>query len=174
MKVIGLTGGPGCGKSTCAAALFAKMKIANYKVELVTEYAKDLSFENRHIALMNQVYLLGKQYHRVERLRNQVDWVVTDSPIFLGCMYAPPNYPKSYEQLVIDLWNQNENHVILLNRTKEYQTYGRKETEDEAKKIDVRLKNFLDDKSIPYDVIDGNPDASDKIFDLLHLHERIL
>ncbi len=35
-------GGPGTGKSTSAAGLFFKMKLAQMEVELVTEYAKDL------------------------------------------------------------------------------------------------------------------------------------
>jgi len=39
-KVINLFAGPGAGKSTTAAGLFAEMKRANVDVELVTEYVK--------------------------------------------------------------------------------------------------------------------------------------
>ena len=45
LTVINFFGGPGCGKSTTAAELFAKMKKANYKVELVHEVAKDFIWE---------------------------------------------------------------------------------------------------------------------------------
>ena len=43
--VINLFGGPGCGKSTIAAELFAILKKQGYEVELVTEYAKDKVWE---------------------------------------------------------------------------------------------------------------------------------
>ena len=45
MKVINLWGGPGCGKSTTAAGLFSIMKMRGHKVELVTEYAKELTYD---------------------------------------------------------------------------------------------------------------------------------
>ena len=41
LKVINLYGGPGTGKSTTAAALFALIKREGYNVELVTEFAID-------------------------------------------------------------------------------------------------------------------------------------
>ena len=170
MKIISFASGPGAGKSTTAAGLFFKMKMAGYKCELVPEYAKDLTFEGRHVTLSNQVYILGKQYNRVERLRNQVDWVITDSPIILGCMYAPVNYPESFTQLVIDLWNQNENHLFFVNRKKAYQAYGRSQTEDEAKEIDQKVKGFLNLKNINFHEIDGTPEAPDTIGKILGLN----
>lgn len=42
-KVINLYGGPGTGKSTTAAMLFAKMKLAGFNCEYVPEFAKDLN-----------------------------------------------------------------------------------------------------------------------------------
>ena len=42
--IINLLGGPGCGKSTIAALIFAKLKLheKKYSVEYVQEYAKYL------------------------------------------------------------------------------------------------------------------------------------
>ena len=39
--VINLFGGPGCGKSTTMARLFADLKARGYNVEMVSEFAKD-------------------------------------------------------------------------------------------------------------------------------------
>ena len=46
-KVINLFGGPGAGKSTTAAGLFYEMKVRDIKCELVTEYAKDMTYEKQ-------------------------------------------------------------------------------------------------------------------------------
>jgi predicted ATPase len=60
LKVINLYGGPGTGKSTTAAALFALMKREGYNVELVTEFAKDLVWTERNKELGDQIYIFGK------------------------------------------------------------------------------------------------------------------
>jgi len=46
-RVINLLGGPGVGKSTAAAKLFAKYKDEGKSVELVREYVKDWAWEGR-------------------------------------------------------------------------------------------------------------------------------
>ena len=82
MKVINLFGGPGVGKSTAAAGLFYEMKKRQLSVELVTEYAKDMVWENRQNILDDQIYIFAKQQRRIARLRDHhIDWVITDSPI---------------------------------------------------------------------------------------------
>ena len=44
-KIVNLYGGPGTGKSTTAAALFAEMKIRGVNCEYIQEYAKDKAWE---------------------------------------------------------------------------------------------------------------------------------
>ena len=80
MLVVNLFAPPGSGKSTMAAHIFAKLKQANINCELVTEFAKDLTWENRQNTLENQLYVFAEQHHRVNRLKKQVDVVITDSP----------------------------------------------------------------------------------------------
>lgn len=75
MKIINLFGGPGVGKSTLAATTFAHMKQEGYSVELVTEYAKQLTWEGRTNALSNQIYVFAKQLHNIFRLKGQVDYL---------------------------------------------------------------------------------------------------
>lgn len=57
--VINLMGAPGTGKSTIASELFSKMKWLGYDVELVSEYAKELVWEERSETFKNELYLLN-------------------------------------------------------------------------------------------------------------------
>lgn len=138
LKVINLYGGPGTGKSTTAAELFALMKRAGYRVELVTEYAKDLTYDKRTNTLSDQLYILAKQNARLSRLVGQADVVITDSPLLLGLVYAKPNYFPSYPGLMADVFDQYDNVNIRLIRDPEkvYSNLGRTQTEEEAKALD--------------------------------------
>jgi hypothetical protein len=54
MKVINLWAGPGAGKSTTAAGLFL-MKLTGRRVELVTEYAKEVVYDQDPTRIKNQL-----------------------------------------------------------------------------------------------------------------------
>ena len=97
LKVINLWGEPGAGKSTVAAGLFNLMKLMGEKVELVTEYAKDLTYEKNHGSLQNQLLILATQDNRLRRLEGQVEWAITDSPLPLGILYVTPEYDEWLE-----------------------------------------------------------------------------
>ena len=55
--VINLFGGPGCGKSTTMARIFADLKIQGYNAEMVSEFAKDLVYEQRQETMKDELYL---------------------------------------------------------------------------------------------------------------------
>ena len=63
--VINLFGGPGCGKSTTMARLFADLKTMGYNVEMVSEFAKDLVYEMRQETMKDELYIFAKQHHRL-------------------------------------------------------------------------------------------------------------
>jgi predicted ATPase len=99
-KFINIFGGPGVGKSTTTAALFSVMKMSGYNVELVTEVAKDFVWEDRATTLTIQPYITIKQFRNLIRLKGKVEYVITDAPILLGCVYADkyaPHLPSSYK-----------------------------------------------------------------------------
>lgn len=160
-KVINLFGGPGAGKSTNAAELFSLMKKMGINCELVPEFAKDLTWANRHEELENQVYVFGKQQHRMHRLMGKVDWIVTDAPYILSNVYTPSHYPNSFQQLVYDMWNKDDNRNFLLVRQKNYQEVGRNQTKEQAEEIDVAVKTMLDKWEIEYSIENGNTAAQD-------------
>jgi len=169
MKVINLWAGPGAGKSTTASGLFYLLKTNDYNVELVTEYAKDMTWEGRHNILNDQIYVTAKQNRRLSRLLNHnMDLVITDSPLLLGVHYALPGYlSDTYEPLLMELWNQYENTNFLINRTKKYNPIGRNQNEDGARKIDQDLIEFLKTRNLSYETVDGDVNAPHKIFEKL-------
>ena len=134
MKVINLFGGPGVGKSTVAADLFAMMKREGYSVELVNEYAKEVTWEGHFSYLDDEFYVLAHQNRRLVRLKDKVDYVITDSPILLGLAYTPPGYyPQYFSKFIHEVWNSYTNINIVLERdSNAYVNTGRNQFYEEA------------------------------------------
>ena len=167
-KVINLFGGPGSGKSTTAADLFALMKWNNYNVELVNEYAKELTWEKRNLILDDQLYVTAKQNSKLWRIKDQVDWAITDSPLILGQAYARPDYlPNHFCNLIHEVYNSYQNINILLVREKPYHEVGRNQTKEEAINLDRRIKEILDVFQYPYIEVPGNQDARSIILEYI-------
>lgn len=157
MKVINVFGAPGAGKSTIASGLFYSLKLMNKNCELVSEYAKDLVWEDRQITLENQIYIFSKQFHKLERLKNKVDLVVTDSPILLSMMYADlckTKWPNSFKQLILDIYNNHgfENINVLLKRNHNYENVGRYQTEQQSNELHNKILYLLDDNNQKYHI----------------------
>ena len=164
MKVINLFGGPGAGKSTTAAGLFHLMKLAGLSVELVTEYAKEMTWEKRQNILSDQLYILAKQYRRVRRLQGEVEFVVTDSPFLLCILYRRDDYSETLDRLVLELWSRYENLNFYLERVKTYVAVGRSQAEDEARKIDTTTTDLLTRFNFPFERVTGDAQAAGNIF----------
>lgn len=168
MKVINLFGAPGAGKSTIRARLFSDMKIAGYKVEEVTEYAKDMVWEERFNVFQDQIYILGKQNRRLLRLQDKVEYVITDSPVLLGvCYMIPVPYFESLEQLIVNVFKSYDNINIFLNRTHEYQEYGRNHNEEEANVLSDNIKRLMIKYNIPFIEMNSSEVSLEKIGELL-------
>ncbi len=157
-KIINLLGGPGSGKSSIAMELTPKLK-KRVKAELVTEYAKDKTWKKDLSTLKDQCLVFGKQNHRQLMLINQVDYVVTDSPIILSLVYIPDNYPRSFIPFVLDTWHSYNNLNFFVRRVKPYQAYGRNQSKDEAIAIDNKIYKLITDYKIPFTIIDGSDDG---------------
>lgn len=140
LKVISFWAGPGAGKSTLAAALFSRMKRLRYKVELVTEVAKDLTYEEAWTHLGNQLKVLADQNFRLARLEGKAEWAITDSPLPLSLIYCKPGELSWLRPIVRQLWGHYDNLPFILQRTKAvYQDFGRNETENQAKALDTEI-----------------------------------
>lgn len=173
-KVINLYGGPGTGKSTTAAAVFAELKFLGVNCEYVQEYAKDKAWEfgTNHLGVPKvfqaQEYIFGKQHFRLRRCAQDVDVIVTDCPLFLGLIYMPGDFPiPSLRPAIREAYNMYDNLNIFLIRNKPYNPKGRFQTEDEAIELDADVRNMLNDQDVPYHVIEAGRDAIPKILSLL-------
>lgn len=171
MQVINLYGGPGTGKSTIMAELFSKLKWAGYNVEMAPEFAKELVWESRHHTLNDQVYIFGKQSHRLHRLRDQVDYIITDSPLLLSLYYNKTS-GNTFNQLVEEVYRSYDNVDIFLERTKPYQAAGRLQTESEAKVIDGALFEIVNNQCNRFSSIAADRFAADQIMTILMKHDR--
>lgn len=149
--VVNLFGAAGCGKSTAAAHVFSQLKMRGVNCELVTEYAKDCTWENREMALNCQEYIFGKQSYRLKRCADKVDVIITDSPLPLGLFYnTDPVLDDNFKNVVMNVFNKYCNMNYLLTRVAPYDPVGRNQTQKEADMIGDKIQDFLDDNDIHY------------------------
>ena len=176
--IINLYGGSGVGKSTVAALLFARMKIAGLHVELVREYVKLWAWGGRKVRREDQIYLLGKQSAYESVLYGKVDYIVTDSPVLLAGMYAEwhngndGRYVTSAANSFIEQAQRNSNVKIcnyLLQREGEFDARGRWETAEEAERFDQFLEEGLVMNGQPYTAISGSEEEKVNYI-MYHLH----
>lgn len=152
LRRINLYGGPGSGKSTNAAWLFSQLKDKGYHIELVNEYVKSWAHTGRKVSGFDQLYLLGKQVHYEDRLlKNGVDLIVTDSPIWLSPFYASLYSEVKIMDPLMEICREFDNCYssmdIFLNREgRPYNPKGRYQTEEESSEIDRKLIEFLRSK----------------------------
>lgn len=160
--VVNLYGGPGCGKSTTAAGVFFFLKMNGINAELAAEFAKDLTWEHRHHTLLDQIYVFGKQYHRIFRLLGKVDVIVTDSPIILSLAYDAEKR-ESLKELALTEHHKMCTYNVLLKRKKTYNPKGRNQTEAEAKILDTQIYDLLSENKIRFEVVDGTLEGVERI-----------
>lgn len=170
MKIVNFFGGPGLGKSTLALGLSWSLKTQGMSAELVTEYAKDVTWEGRQNLLNDQLYLLAKQNRRLSRLlEHEVDFAVTDSPLLLCAAYTRLG-TDAYSHLVplvLELFNSYDNINFVLKRNPEfYVQVGRSQTLDEAVLIDNLVIELLDEFKIPYHEIVLHEQPLDTVHEL--------
>jgi hypothetical protein len=173
-KVINLFGGPGTGKSTTAAGLFHQLKLMNVNCEYVQEYAKDKAWEHGNTfsetpkVFQAQEYIFGKQHFRMRRCSQDVELIITDSPLFLGLIYMPEDFPiPSIRPAIREAYDLYDNLNVFLKREKVYNPKGRLQTEDKAKDLDLQIKGMLDLQGVEYDSTPANEHAVETIINTM-------
>lgn len=161
-------------KAPGAATIFAALKKAGVNAELVTEFAKDKTWEHNIIALGCQEYVFGKQSYRLRRCRDDVDVIVTDSPLPLSLIYNNnPALDYHFTEVVKNVFNTYDNINFFINRVKPYNPKGRNQTEAESDQLSPLIKNLYDNiLNIGYVEIDGNDEGYAKAVNIVldHLH----
>lgn len=153
-RIINFYAGPGTGKSTTATALFSELKQLGINCEYVSEYAKDATWERRGPKVFEaQEYLFGKQHFRMARVSDEVDIIITDSPILLTCVYMPVGFGMpSLVPTVKEAYGLYDNLDIFLERNKPYNPKGRNQTLEQAKELDGRIRGLLHETSQDFKV----------------------
>ena len=165
--VINLFAGPGAGKSLLAARIFSDLKLNGINAELVTEYAKRKVWEKSFRTLENQIYMFGKQQHSMWICSNQVDVIVTDSPLLLTMAY---NDDKLLHKLAKACSHNYNNINIYVGRISKYQQVGRMQTLSEAEALDKKIYEIVTyDEGIDIS-FELNMDNYDKMFSEIISH----
>lgn len=160
--VVNLFAGPGAGKSTTAAGVFFELKSRGINCELAAEYAKDLCWEERHRTFQDQIYIFGKQYHRIYRLLGQVECVITDSPILLTPVYDGEKR-ATLEKLAVEEHNKMWTYNAFLKRRKAFNPKGRNHDYEESQELDRIVADMLWKHLIPFETFEGTPEGKNAI-----------
>ena len=164
--VVNLTGAPGAGKSTGAAKVFTELKQLGVNCELVGEFAKDKTWEHNVMALSCQEYVFGKQSYRLARCRDDVDVIITDSPLPLTIIYNnKASIHESLTNLVMDVFNTYENITFFLKRVKPYNPKGRNQTEEESNELSLKIMDLYESLDIPFEMVNGDNEGYQYIVD---------
>ena len=168
--VINLMGGPGAGKSTIASMLFAKLKMQGVLCEYVTEYAKDMVWENRYNILNDQLYILATQFRKINRINGEVDVIITDSPLLLSLYYNQSIKDKNQrinqttlKRLITKLNSKFDNRYYFIERNHKYEQQGRYQSESESIKVSANIKNMLNKLNIQYNTLPSGEKTVDFI-----------
>ena len=159
-KVINLFGASGVGKSTTAAATFAKFKLQGFHAELVSEYVKTWAWMSIKPGKFDQVYLFGKQARRESILYDKVDYIITDSPLWLSAFYEQRYIGREIiSPAVHNFMEYAKEHGVMhynfwLHRNKPYDSRGRFESEEESNENHQLLRKFLDKHSVHLENVD--------------------
>lgn len=153
MKTINFFGGPCVGKSTMAATLYAFMKQRKLNCELVTEYAKDLSYAGDFKTLSNQLYISASQYQRFFNIKDRVDYIITDSPFIMGAVYDTDDL-FFLKPLLNEIFEKFENYNYFIKRQTDFSESGRHHNEKESTLIDNKIIDMLDAFEVKYEMIE--------------------
>lgn len=166
MIVVNLFGVPGAGKSTGAAYIFSNLKQRGINAELVTEFAKDMVWENNTEVFKNQAYIFGTQSFRISRCQDKVDVIVTDCPLFLTAFYNKSSIlGKQFNDVVFNVFNSYNNVNYFIDRVKDYNPIGRLQTEKESQALRQPMLQMLKDYNVDFKTIDGSFKGYDLIVD---------
>lgn len=139
-------GGPGSGKSTTSAHLFAELKKRNHDVEHIPEYIKTWAHEGRKPVSYDQFYCFAKQLRSEDVILRNVQVAIVDCPLMLvaaWCHWRGMPCNNSVVELAQQFDRDFPSLNLFIDRTVNYVSEGRYESKDQAFAFDNFLLEFL-------------------------------
>ena len=151
--IINAFGGPGAGKSTACLHITSELKKRGFVAEYVPEYAKELvwdkNFEMLDGSERHQKMILEEQKKRMDRLIGQVDFVVSDAPILLNSVYLNSDDKHSYDEALVNLFNQYDNfNLEVIRDVNNFEEEGRIHNLEQSQQADNDIRTLLNRNNI--------------------------
>ena len=99
----------------------------------------------------NKIYLFGKQQFQLYTLKDEVEVIITDSPLLLNSIYDKTEC-GNLKTLVLQEYHKYNNLLYYIERdtSVDYEEEGRYQDEIQAKEVDTKVENFLIENNILY------------------------
>lgn len=157
-RIINIVASPCAGKSTLACELFVHLKKLHLDVEYIPEFAKELVWKNKTDVLNNQYYVCQQQYEMLKSVYGKVDYIICDSPLFMGLFYNYYNQNNVSDtlktsQVVLDRMEEFKDNVYIFirrNKSLPYMQIGRVHSEMESSDIERHIEHLLKCCDIKY------------------------
>ncbi len=163
-------GGPSSGKSTLGFEVISKLKARGHKAEFVPEYAKELVYRRDFATIADQGLVTREQDRRLRDLLGHVDFVIHDTALPLGIIYAQGDFKQDwFTNRVWALYNGYNNFNTFVRRVKPFQQYGRMQNEQESRALDGTILNLFGPERINL-TVDGKEGSGDVVYEAIVRH----
>jgi hypothetical protein len=99
----------------------------------------------------NQRLIFANQHQKLYRLREKIDIVVTDAPLFNSIVYSgKSSLHKTFHDDVFNEFNKYTNFNFFLERETTYQEHGRSQKLEDAIKVDQEVLRCFKHFNVPY------------------------
>lgn len=130
MKRIGISGIPSSGKTSLARTLASACSKKYKYIELISEYARQYISKHKSIdSIWEQIKITDTQIEWEDNVATKTELIITDSPIYLGFLYAIDlvkfNNPKdiiAYNDLFKSLTQLSNRYDLIVHLNPVLQT----------------------------------------------------